>query len=271
MERLLRVKIAILFLIFRTLHLRVNKNKNKKSINQNLKRFGSGYGGWYIHGKSIVSQSRILSLGAGEDISFDVEIANSFACSVDIYDPTPRAIEHFKLVEKNLGQKQVGAYNNNGKQPIGAYNLEKVFPGQICLFPKAIWTYSGEIKFFEPKELKNVSHSIKPLNVTTEKDRNYILVECVDILEISIEAYAILKLDIEGAEINVLERLLENRIEKNLPSQILVEFDVLRAGSVENFRNVVKIDKKLKNRGYQLVAVENFNFTYCKLELLVVS
>lgn len=271
MEKLLKIKFLFLLLIFRTFYLKISKNAKKKNNLGNIQRFGSNYGGWYVFENLIDAKSRILSVGAGEDISFDVEVANHFGCHVDIYDPTPRAIEHFRLVEKHFGNKPTESYKKNGNQSVMAYSLEKVLKQKMCFLSKAIWIYSGEIKFFQPQKNENVSHSITPIICKSENDGLYILVECMDILEVSIEKYDILKLDIEGAEINVLERLFEYVEEEKLPSQILVEFDELKKGGIENFNKVVALDNKIKNVGYELIFIENLNFTYCKSEHLLAA
>ena len=41
-------------------------------------------GGLYYGG--LDEDTKILSLGAGEDISFDIELVNKFNCCVNIYD-----------------------------------------------------------------------------------------------------------------------------------------------------------------------------------------
>ena len=69
-----------------------------------LERLGSVYGGWYLCCTNLNEKSRILSLGAGEDISFDTEIANKYEVQVDIFDPTPKAVEHFMLLKKQFGK-----------------------------------------------------------------------------------------------------------------------------------------------------------------------
>ena len=59
-------------------------------------------GGLYHGGFS--EDTKILSLGAGEDISFDIELVNKFNCCVNIYDPTKRAIDHFSQIKRIMGK-----------------------------------------------------------------------------------------------------------------------------------------------------------------------
>ena len=78
--------------------------------------------------------------------------------------------------------------------------------------------------------------------------------KCIDILDIEIEKYDILKLDIEGAEIEVLSRLIEHKKYEMLPSQILVEFDELQIPKFKNYWRVVLFNRELLKTGFRLIA-----------------
>ena len=110
-----------------------------------------------------------------------------------------------------------------------------------------------------------MSHTITAYNSEGNQPRESIKVSCVDILDIEIEKYEVLKLDIEGAELPVLKRLIENTKIEQLPKQILVEFDELQIANLVNFKNVFLFSQYLQNSGYQLIKKEKFNFTYCKV------
>ncbi len=58
----------------------------------------------------------------------------------------------------------------------------------------------------------------------------------------------LVKMDIEGAEIEVIESMIE---EQFFPKQILVEFDELNVPTVKAFSRVTKIDTLLKKNGYK--------------------
>ena len=55
-----------------------------------------------------------MSLGVGEDITFDIEPISQYAGSVYLYDPTPRSEKHVKKLIERLGEKQNRAYSVNG-------------------------------------------------------------------------------------------------------------------------------------------------------------
>ena len=55
-------------------------------------RLGSPYGGWSFCDISSINGGVVISCGAGEDISFDVEMALKYETNVFIVDPTPRSL-----------------------------------------------------------------------------------------------------------------------------------------------------------------------------------
>lgn len=74
----------------------------------NIVRFGTEYGGFYYPENldGLDENSIVYCIGAGEDISHDIMVANKLNCKVYIMDPTPRAIEHYKLVKDVFEGKQ---------------------------------------------------------------------------------------------------------------------------------------------------------------------
>jgi len=68
----------------------------------------------------------------------------------------------------------------------------------------------------------------------------------------------IFKMDIEGAEIEVLESMIEDGI---LPKILCVEFDYYLKGCDKNGRTSAII-KKLKGLGYELIHNKSYNMTY---------
>lgn len=65
-------------------------------------RLGSEYGGWNIPSHFLTSSSVCYLVGAGLDISFDLEVASQFKSQVHIFDPTPRAYEHYLELKKHV-------------------------------------------------------------------------------------------------------------------------------------------------------------------------
>lgn len=197
-------------------------------MKNNLIYLGSIEGGKTIYNSSNLKNSIVLSAGLGEDASFDVEFASKFNAKVLVLDPTPRAIVHFEKILDRAGQKRTRRYIPGGCQPAESYDLGMVERNQLCLIQKAIWIEETTLKFFAPPNPSHVSHSISNFQNDYRNDTPSIEVQSTTIERIlqqeDIVQLELLKLDIEGAEIEVLEDLMNKSI---FPKQIIVEYDEL--------------------------------------------
>jgi FkbM family methyltransferase len=220
-------------------------------------RLGSCYGGWTFEVRPSLRNAPIISCGLGEDVSFDVEMARAFGCRVILVDPTPRAIVHYERVVARLGKPAERAYADGGDQPPEAYDLRALAPANFELVPKALWTCEGKVRFYEPEVATNVSHSLlRNQGVVTDR---YIELEAVRLdtvlRQYGIDSLPLLKLDIEGAETEVLRDMLDAGI---LPEQVLVEFDHLLRPGPDARREVEALDGRLRAAGYHCL---NFDGT----------
>ena len=83
----------------------------------------------------------------------------------------------------------------------------------------------------------------------------------MDILEIPIQNFNILKLDIEGAEVQVISRLLES-VDKNIYLiKCLLNSINLRNQPFSNFFELIKFND-FNIKGFNLIKREKYNFTY---------
>jgi len=57
----------------------------------NLVSFGTEYGKWTVPKNIINESSSCILVGAGEDISFDLELLHNFGCKLVICDPTSKS------------------------------------------------------------------------------------------------------------------------------------------------------------------------------------
>lgn len=222
----------------------------------NLKYLGSEYGGWTFLNEPGLENSTIISAGLGEDASFDIEFAKEFNAEVILVDPTPRAIEHYNQISGRLGMKNTTNYTTNGNQPIESYDLSDIKGPQLELMPKALWNEKTTLKFFAPPNPDHVSHSISNFRNNYKENTRYIEIEAITLIDL-IEQMGLkgkniplVKLDIEGAEIEVIDHFLS---EGFLPSQILVEFDELLKPSKRAFSRVNAVDETLKKKGYKCI------------------
>ena len=161
--------------------------------------FGSLYGGFYLHPKKINKKSIIYSLGVGEDITFDSEVMDHFKCQVFAFDPTPKSIE---WVKKNVSDKN------------------------FKFSPFGISKSSGVKKFYKPKNQLHVSGSLYDSDVVNKNDyENLNFITLIDAMkEYDHQKINVLKMDVEGAEYEIIEHIKENNIQID---QILVEFHSL--------------------------------------------
>lgn len=200
-----------------------------------LERIGSGYGGWSIPVSKISEDSICYCVGCGEDISFDLGLIKKFGCKVYGYDPTPRAIAHVK--------------------DIASDNENYVFS------PFGIWKESGTLKFYAPQDPNHVSHSITNL----QKTDKFIEVEVRSLKEVAIsfghQKIDLLKLDIEGAEYEVIQSFLKNEM---LATILCVEYDEVFSPLDDGYKQRIRDSiNQLNSAGYQMVHSEgNGNYTF---------
>ena len=229
-----------------------------------LNFYGSPYGGWHIYEKYLDSNSVVISCGAGEDISFDIELLKKFNCKLHLFDPTPRAIEHISNVFKNSKNYSSIKYTNTGKQDIGSYELEKVSLENLYFYEKAVWNQDTQLKFFLPPNKNHVSHSINNYQNNYDQNTDHIIVSAINLAKflqnLDIFSIDLIKLDIEGAEIEVIENLLESNLQIK---QICVEFDELHLNTKNSKKRMLKIYRLLSNAGYKCInSYKSVNYTF---------
>lgn len=202
-----------------------------------LARLGDKGGEWTIPRALLGPTSIVYCVGCGEDISFDLALIDRFGCSVHGFDPTPRAVAHVSRVA--------------GDQP--KYRFHAV----------GLWNERKIMRFFAPEDPRHVSHSL--LNV--QKTENFFeaevkrLRELMD--ELGHERLDLLKLDIEGAEYEVLRTLEEDQI---FPRVLCVEFDEFFHRLDSAYRERIRANvERIIGRGYELVFTSgNANYTFVR-------
>jgi FkbM family methyltransferase len=149
---------------------------------------------WTLCPDTLCSNSVIYSAGVGEEISFDLEIIRRFGAIVHAFDPTPRSIEWIKA---------------------------KSLPEKFVFHPYGVAAKDGVYKFNPPTNPYHVSHTI------VNRDSPWPAIELpvyrvsAILQKLGHTKIDLLKMDIEGAEYEVIEDLLDSRITVR---QLLVEF-----------------------------------------------
>ena len=194
-----------------------------------LVRLGSDYGGWIVPRWLLRPGAICYCAGVGEDATFDLELIRH-GCLVFSLDPTPRAIQ----------------YGDRLARDVPAFTL----------LPIGLWSGPGLLRFYAPTDSAHVSHSI----VNLQKSATYFEAECTTVRllanQLGHDHLDLLKLDIEGAEYEVLASVLRHG---PLPSTLCVEFD--QPTTMKAIRGMVN---DLQTAGYRPVAIERWNVTFCR-------
>jgi len=231
--------------------------------NYEVKTIGSKYGQWSFINRNDLSNCTLVSCGLGEDASFDIEFANLYQANIIFVDPTPRAIQHFNEIVKNLGLAKKQGYSHNGSENVSSYNLESINSSQVTLVDKAMWTNTTKVKFFLPKDLNHISHSITNFQNNYSTETKFIYVDTITLEslmeEFKLSEISILKLDIEGAETFVINDMLEKGI---FPNQICLEFDEMQKLSSKAKETILECHNNLLKYNYFLVHKKRQNFLY---------
>jgi FkbM family methyltransferase len=222
-----------------------------------VERYGSSYGGWNLPRNHGLNENSICYLaGAGEEVSFDLAIQKQFGCYVRIIDPTPKAVAHLDGLLSAIRLKRSFNINNSEFE----YDLDGLDLQKISIHKLGLARETGVQKFFAPKNAGHASYST--LNI--QKTSNSIEFECISIQDLMAQQvdYQIdlLKMDIEGAEYEVIKGLLDNRC---YPRILLIEFDEIHSPLDRKAKRRVKQAKgDLLSVGYRLLDVENSNFCF---------
>ena len=228
---------------------------------ENVVRFGTKYGGFYYPESlpKLNENSVIYCVGAGEDITHDVVIANKTNSSVHIFDPTPRAIEHVQYVKDVLDNKKkpiddtrFGGGDKNYWNEILAH---KVKGDKLIFHDYGLSLNDALVPFYFPNNKNYVSCSVVPLG----RSNDYINVPVKTIntimKELNHKHIDLLKIDIENIECDVLERMLNDKI---YPTYLSVDFDLWN----HNKERCQEIIQKLYKNQYQLIHQDGQDFSF---------
>lgn len=194
-----------------------------------LVRLGSDYGGWWVPTSAARPGGIAYCAGVGEDITFDVALHDR-GCDVVSIDPVPRAAAH------------VASHG-----PVS---------GRFTFHPYGLAAADGVVAFFPPKDPRHVSYSMVNLQRTSVATELPVRSLRTLLADSGHDRIDILKLDIEGAEYEVLSQLL---VDGPLPTVLCVEFD-----QPVPLRRTVRMSRRLTAVGYRVAKVERFNVTFLR-------
>ena len=230
--------------------------------------YGTVYGGWWLPDNlKLGPDSLVISAGVGEDISFDLALQSKTGCRIELLDPTGRALKHFdEIVNYYRGGKQIssltGSIQKDYEMHISPLNPDF---SKIHINPIGLWSTHTTLNFYKQTNPNYVSQTLVPnmygseYTVVPVKRLQSFLVE----KGYSINDIDVLKLDIEGAEMEVLQTLLDDSI---YPKVLCIEFDYYLKGLDINGSLTKRLIKELFSRGYKLMHNANWNITFSREE-----
>lgn len=131
-----------------------------------IKQYGTNYGGFYLPSEMLLNNNSIVyCVGAGEDISLDVEICDKYGCDVHIFDPTPRSIAHVNMIKDYIEGKverpnpSIRYGGGDPKYLDLVLNTDKSTGPRLKFYDYGWHTFDGEVKFFCPSNPEFVSHT----------------------------------------------------------------------------------------------------------------
>lgn len=196
-------------------------------------RIGSEYGGWDVVVDRIAPETIVYSVGVGQDISFDLRMIERFGVTIHAFDPTPKSIEWVR--HQNLSRSFI----------MHEYGLAD---------------FDGTVSFNPPENSQHVSHTLLS-RPSTQTNAIKVSVKCLETImrELGHDRIDLLKMDIEGAEYQVIENLAKSKVR---PEQILIEFH--HRFPTVGCRKTKAAIRTLQSLGYSLFSVsktgEEFSF-----------
>jgi len=185
-------------------------------------------GGWWFTPQGLGSDSIVYSLGVGDDIEFDISLIEKYGVRVHAFDPTPSSID--MLDGRDL-------------------------PQQFEFHPWAVTAADGSLTFYPRLKKDGTKSDVMYTMIAEDETRD----DAIEVPAYSLSTISeklghqqidLMKMDIEGAEYEVLDGLLASPIK---PTQLLVEFHHRFPGiGLEKTADVIE---RLRRAGYKVFAI----------------
>jgi len=221
-------------------------------------KLGTNYGGWFIPKEIDLNENSIVySGGVGEDISFDLLLSDKYDSNIVLIDPTERASKHYEEVKDYFKTKKwefSGDIQKDYYVKVSGLNMNF---DKISYLNIGIWNKKETLKFYKQNNPQYVSQSLIGNMFGNEYDK----VEVDSIKNImkkqGHDKIDLLKLDIEGAEIKVLNNMLDDKI---YPRYLCIEFDLYLQKKDKNGETKTLLGRLIKI-GYRVLKNDNYNVT----------
>jgi FkbM family methyltransferase len=178
-----------------------------------------------------------------------------------LIDPTSKSIKHYDEVTKYYSDK---ISFTGGIQSDYYSCIQGLYPNfdKFKYINIGLWNKKDELKFYKQPNENYVSQSL----VENMFGDNYDIV-CVDSIKNIMKQYGhgqidLLKLDIEGAEIEVINQMLDDKI---YPTYVLIEFDLLLKNKDPQNTTKKLIERMITNENYKILKNNSLNITFVKI------
>jgi FkbM family methyltransferase len=239
-------------------------------IEKPITPLGSKSNTWFVFTPIIKKNGVMISAGLGEDVSFEIELTSTHDIRTILIDPTPKSVLHYKEIQERFGMGKNLPYTNDGRQSVFSYDLRNINSHNLSLYEFALWNETLEdIKFYLPPNRDDVSHSILNIHNNYSTLSEYITVKTITFVNIiTVEKINyeidILKLDIEGSEVEVIRSVIDSGI---LPKQILIEIDEYYFINIYSRRRVRSLLNGLCSH-YYCIHRKDSNFVFIRRDLV---
>lgn len=185
-------------------------------------------GGWWFTPEGLGPNSVVYSLGVGDDIEFDISLIDKYGVRVHAFDPTPSSID--MLDGRDL-------------------------PRQFEFHPWAVTASDGSLTFYPRLKKDGTKSDVMYTMIAEDETRE----DAIEVPAYSLSTISeklghqqidLMKMDIEGAEYEVLDGLLASPVK---PTQLLVEFHHRFPGI--GLEKTVEVIQRLRVDGYKVFAI----------------
>ena len=187
---------------------------------------------WHFCPEGLHARSIVYSGGVGRDVTFEHALVKRFGCALVLFDPSPTGRETMALPENQIPQ--------------------------FKFHPVALSGRCGTLKFAPPQNAAEESW------FTHDNVPGMVEVPAVDLATLmernGHDHIDLLKIDIEGAEYEVLDHLLARRLNVR---QVAVEFHHSNLPGIRRSQSIRSI-LKLRWAGYKLINQSGNNHTFVR-------